>query len=85
MKIIKLLAKTLIFIPIVLIFLYFKPGVIGKWIVEDEFIRRLGTILPALIAVASLYATVANNRRGKLFKKAWEKIFLKADAFLFSL
>lgn len=47
-----------------MIILYFNPNLIGKWIIEDEFIRRLETILPALIAVAGVYATVANNRRG---------------------
>lgn len=47
-----------------MIILYFNPSLIGKCIVEDEFISRLGTILPALIAVAGVYATVANNRRG---------------------
>ena len=76
MKIIKLLAKTLIFIPIVLIFLYFKPDVIGKWIVEDEFIRRLETILPALIAVAGVYARVANKRRGSFLKKLGKTFFI---------
>lgn len=64
-KIIRIVCKVLFYLLIgFMIFLYFNPSIIGKWISEDEFIERLGKILPALIAVAGVYATVANNRRG---------------------
>lgn len=64
-KIIRIVCKVLFYLLIgFMIFLYFNPSIIGKWISEDEFIKRLGKILPALIAVAGVYATVANNRKG---------------------
>lgn len=64
-KVCRIICKLVFYLLIGgMIILYLKPSLIGKWIVEDEFISRLGTILPALIAVAGVYATVANNRRG---------------------
>lgn len=64
-KFCKFICKLVFYMPIVaMIILYFNPNLIGKWIDEKEFISRLGEILPALIAVAGVYATVANNRRG---------------------
>ena len=64
-KIIRIVCKVLFYLLIgFMIFLYFNPSLIRNCIIEKEFIRRLGKILPALIAVAGVYATVANNRKG---------------------
>lgn len=61
----RVVCKIVFYMLIVaMIILYFNPNLIGKWILEKEFIRRLETILPPLIAVAGVYATVDNNRKG---------------------
>lgn len=64
-KVCRIICKLVFYIIILaMIIFFFNPSLIGKCIVEDKFISRLETILPALIAVAGVYATVANNRRG---------------------
>ncbi|MFR8744079.1 MAG: hypothetical protein ACLVEW_02500 [Peptoniphilus sp.] len=70
-----LCAKVMIYLPIILLnVFYFMPDLIGKYIIEEEFVESLGVILPALIGVGEfipLYQII----EGRSFLKKLGKSF----------
>lgn len=60
-----LIAKIIVYLSVIILnIFYFRPDLIGKYIIEEKFVERLGTILPAIIGVVGVFATVSNNRKG---------------------
>lgn len=59
-----LCAKIIIYLPVILLnIFYFRTDLIGKYIIEEKFVERLGVIIPALIGVLGVFAIVSNNRK----------------------
>lgn len=64
-NVLSLCAKIIVYLSVIILnIFYFRPDLIGKYIIEEKFVERLGTILPAIIGVVGVFATVSNNRKG---------------------
>lgn len=64
-NVLSLCAKIIVYLSVIILnIFYFRPDLIGKYIIEEKFVARLGTILPAIIGVVGVFATVSNNRKG---------------------
>lgn len=64
-NVLSLCTKIIVYLSVIILnIFYFRPDLIGKYIIEEKFVERLGTILPAIIGVVGVFATVSNNRKG---------------------
>lgn len=64
-NVLSLCARIIVYLSVIILnIFYFRPYLIGKYIIEEKFVERLGTILPAIIGVVGVFATVSNNRKG---------------------
>lgn len=64
-NVLSLYAKIIVYLSVIILnIFYFRPDLIGKYIIEEKFVARLGTVLPAIIGVVGVFATVSNNRKG---------------------
>ena len=64
-NVLSLCARIIVYLSVIILnIFYFRPDLIGKYIIEEKFVEKLGTILPAIIGVVGVFATVSNNRKG---------------------